>query len=217
MSAGFSKYKSIIQHYPFLIKDKKPIDVGMMRTLTNNAIHYHDMSGQTRVNFVLSSEFVLSNGNPDNGLRPQSDVFEADQFFPITVGMFPLKLRYDGRPYKLRVRLGGRSPNNSTKTTLSVSFGESLISALNNVDENFSIQAVTSSDSVKWLKGDLVSLPNNLINNAITNIFTKDLQENVTTISQVWIYYVVFGKSDNENARPELWGLHISEYIGEDS
>ncbi len=199
---------------------KDPADTVIMRDgVLNGLLHLADEYAQIRCNWCAVSS------PPNQGYRGITSGFTADRWYRLgEFGKWPIQLRADGTPYKIRVRLAGM-----TNGTGTAKFGCAISPPgwdsfwAGSFDSIFHT-ATTSSGTAGWLTGSsqgsaasgtLVTLPIATDARWSRPVATlDDLAGDPVSVTQAIATLTVFGQNNNASGDARIVAVHASEYVG---
>ena len=204
-----------------IFTEYEPLSAHRVRNLVaNNALHFADQKCNTLVNWVAPR--VAATGNKRvRSPNPISTSWARAAIF----GPHRLTLRADGAPYTLRIALAGATATGGT----SVEFGlvlvpdpalgaELLEDAASRISGFGATFAATTSTTPNWLavaQGASSFVPSNtLARGRSVRSTLVDTGGAPALVELVEAWTVVWAKSASAVVAPEVWGVHVSEYVG---
>lgn len=201
--------------------------------LANGLLHCADEIAQVRVNYMAPAAAIAQDQDEFETIETSPTASQWYRVGGSPFGPWPLTLRADGTPYKLRIRLGvAASASNATTLTVRV-----VVCPLDEVT------AVEERDrdtdrvyEVAWTASDTGTSPTWLVGEsqgdaASETVITVDRESafawtqrvptydavsaaSPTTVQQVLVAAHVWAKTSSTGTLPRLQALHLAEYIG---
>lgn len=210
--------------------DDDPMDAVMMRDgVMHGLLHAADSMAQVRVNYLPIASAAAEGQDSFETTEPPANTTDYLLLGGSPFGPWPLTVRANGQPYKLRVRIAGAvsaTPATATFRVILAAAGARLSETdiLEALDSTFEAEA--TSTTAAWLSG---SSQGSLANSTLITVSTDQVRSwtrNVPifnavsspsagqTIRQVGVKVYVFAKTTNTSRLAQLHALHIQEYIG---
>lgn len=224
--AASSIHSGIVPFAPSLWgTDDDPEDTVLHRDGTaNGLLHAADSIGQVRVNYMPVAAGVADGQETfatiDTG--PEADVYYHVGVF----GRWPLTIRADGTPYRLRIRVAGASSSTNDAPTFRVviapNFPEALAGKTSDEDSVFEASG-TATTTIAWLSGTSqgsaaaatyvqVSAEQARDWTAEQVVFDAVNAGTPRSIQQCLVSAWVWAKQGGVDDLPRLYGLHIQEF-----
>jgi len=197
------------------VAQEEPFDTGLARDMVNDVRHLFDVHGQVCVEWVTrtSSQY----------LEPATASTSAFQYIA-SFGPFPLRLREDGTPYALRVRLAGKSSQGNSVTFRAV-VGAAEVLAGDVAASSSGLEGSTTSMASTWITTTNVvgGASSTLIALSVSSVPEMVRGESVAAdtassefheIRWALAHLQVWGKTSNVLSMPRLTGVYVAEYGG---
>lgn len=197
--------------------DDDPMDTVIMRDgVAHGLLHAADSMAQVRVNWMPPSHTA------------DHEEYETLESSPIAgqwylmggspMGEWPITLRKDGTPYRLRFRMAVSISNASGTASFQlvvapVAFAQTLRGSLT----AGSTVVTTSSTTAAWAApATYLELSSALVSGWVREVSIADAVSGASPNSteQVLVAAHVFAKTDNASYLPRLHALHVQEYVG---
>jgi hypothetical protein len=190
------------------------------RVLLNNLCHYADVFGQVRAAWNASPR--VGKGYLDS-ITPAA----VDTPYYIWATTFPIYLRADGSPYRLRIRIAGASSDNTNAVRFRAVLAYAPVLGRRAVDaaDHVFLTATTTSSTAAWLTGatqgsaadtTIITLAGTAAAEAITITSTPaDIGGAGRAVSQCIVTLAVYGQTANVAATPRLHGVYAAEWVGD--
>lgn len=196
-----------------------PLDTVLWRDcVLNNALHWADSAGQTLINWSATDPAYSGATSPWRIAEP----LNADEWAPITpLGPLSLRVRRGVRPYRWRFRLAGASTMGDA-IDLALVWGRTRAELLSKAEAGSGDQVrwtgVTGT-SPAWLTPDGSGVPYVDVDPTAVLLALEstvlDLSDDATRVG-VWELAIgLYGRTTDKVSDPEVWALHVSEYVGE--
>jgi hypothetical protein len=207
----------------------EPLDTVLVRdALFGSALHKADMHGQTRASWVAIKESLVAQS--ETHLHPvvlgtivvaTSSTDTAWYELPCRATYTP-KIRADGGGYQLRVWLAGRSSAGEQVDFAVVAVPRGAAATPDSSYPSVRFTNVTST-TIAALEPDgdpWMNLPSTFVGSASEMErawWTKtDIGGSGTTVEVPLIEVRVFGQTWDESSQPQVFGFHLSEFVGPD-
>lgn len=206
-----------------ILDDDAPIDAGVAALLANNVIHAADESARVWVNWCAPTA-AYKTGSIDEFIEPLSgDVVTGGWFQVRKVGPIPLSVFRDGTPYLLRVRIAGAVSAVAGDVTFAVGTGppggvldEVLAATERNYVRYDDISSTTPADltPVEPASGILSIDQARVEASIVARPTLVDTGGESGEVEAAEFYVFVWAKTTNVTSVPQLWKLHVAEYVG---
>ena len=195
--------------------------------VANNLLHYADVYGQTRVNWVgCTSSFAKNSGYLSHVIAGESIITPDQPHLIASWGPFPIAIASDGQSYYVRVRIAGASSaGNAVKfyATLAPP-GVRAADETARLQDNVYMTTTTTSTSGAWLtgasRGSQAYTTMVRLTGAQVALWTVQSNTSIslggspTRVRQCLVALSVYGSTANPGSRPRLYGVHASEWCG---
>jgi hypothetical protein len=209
--------------------DDDPVDTVVMRDgVMHGLLHAADSMGQVRVNYMGIGNAVSEGQDEFETIETPANTSDYYLMGGTPFGPWPLTMRANGEPYKLRVRVGGSvSATPATATfriviaPLTIVTAADVLAALDST-----LQVTATSTTLAWLTGQSQGTLGSTTLITVTAdqaaAWTRDVDiynavsspAGGQTVEQIRVMAYVFAKTSDVTKLPQLSALHIQEYIG---
>lgn len=200
--------------------DVGPLSTTLVRDrILNNALHYADENARVLVNW-MAPDAARTGGN---GARTPVSVSTSHRLIE-SRGPFALTAHADGRAYRIRAEVFGASSGGHDVTFALVLSPAPLTAPGEAVDVARMLDRAveyspTSSSTPSWLTAalgsTLLDTGRYLVDLGVMRFPTLvDTASDPTVVDVPSVYVSVFAKTANVASTPQLYGVHVSEYVG---
>ena len=227
-----SYHKGIVQFAPSLYgTDDDPMDAVILKSgVANGLLHCADSMAQVRVNYMAPLSTAVANDTSTFGTVDGTPV--AGTWYPLEgfpMGPWPLTLRADGTPYRLRIRAGGSLSGGAGTGTfrfiIAPTYADALPGRFESEDHIF--ETTTTSTSATWMTGTsqgdnsgatYIDVSRELASSWIRNVSIVDAASGASpgTVQQCLVSVWCFAKTTSAASVPRVHALHLAEYIAPD-
>ncbi len=230
-STGIFGSGGIVEFAPSLYgTDDDPMDATVMRDgVLHGLMHACDSMAQVRVNYHPIDSGVATDQTSFEPILSSAVADTWYQFGASPMGEWPLTLRADGTPYKLRIRIGAAmSASGATGKIRVVIAPRSRIDRVGVAAAIDSIyQATFTSTTIAWIGStSAISMATETqglvsVGAAQARAWTRDVAcynavrspAAGTTVEQCLVSAHVYGSTNVATKLPRLHALHISEFV----
>lgn len=206
MSASTAEWIGLIRNAE-MNADGQPLDAVRARALRSNLCHQADSFGQVRCNWTASPSF----GIEPIDLVPVASLSERGAYV-LSVGPWPVPLRHDGEPFRLRVGIAAHVP--AEHVDLYLVYGPARPTPPNPYyPSSYAILSGIANTSPAWQDAVLLEMSAAQARECVSAVSTIDEDGDPAAVEQCLVALHVYAIGPE----PEAWidGLYVAEWQGD--